>query len=86
MLNTMDEKFQSCVAKEKGGRGGEKKGGRKFYFFISFCIFRITRRFKKVHIFYHIKLKNLYPQRNQLMHGKHETRRQRLCYRTGRRA
>lgn len=63
MLKKMDEKFQSQVDREK-----ERK--RKFYDFISFHIF-IIMRFKMFHIFYHIKIKNLCPQRNQLMNGNH---------------
>ena len=76
---------ERSVGREGGRREGEKRRRRrrdrrereKFYAFISSHIFIIMKRYK-VQRFYHIKLQNLCPQGNQLMNGKHETRREYL--------
>lgn len=63
-----------------GKREGQRDGWRerereKFYAFITFHIFIIMRRFKGVHILYHVKTQNSCLQRNQLIDGKHGTTR-----------
>ena len=60
--------------KERQREREREREREKFYAFINFLIF-VNMRFKEFHILYHTKPQNSDTQRNQLISGKHETRR-----------